>query len=170
MILRADTGCHLSSQSLILGGPERVCAFGNGSSELCCLRQNEQKQKRGNRNTFNIMIKHMCITDRGNEISSDSSPDRGRDTMTLVTGGPISCVCVWLRFERVVLDVQKQIRTKAGKKQQMQHNEQAHAHHRSRQRDIIRLFPRSRSRYDGARNHERDRVWSYSLRSLFRSR
>ena len=30
------------------------------------------------------MIKHMRITDRGKEISSDSPPDRGRDTMMLV--------------------------------------------------------------------------------------
>ena len=30
------------------------------------------------------MIKHMHTTDHGNEISSDASPDRGRDTMMLV--------------------------------------------------------------------------------------
>ena len=57
-----------------------MCAFGNGSSELC-LCKNKQKQKRGNSNKFNILIKHMRITDRGNVISSDSPPDRGRDTM-----------------------------------------------------------------------------------------
>ena len=59
-------------------------AFGNGSSKLCGLRQNKQQQKRGNSNKLNIMIKHMRITDRGNEISSDSSSLRGRDTMMLV--------------------------------------------------------------------------------------
>ena len=79
MILRADTGCYLSHQSPMRVGRERVCAFENGSSELCCLCEN--KQKRGNSNKLNIMIKHMRVTDRGNEISSDSSPDRGRDTM-----------------------------------------------------------------------------------------
>ena len=30
------------------------------------------------------MIKHLRITDRSNEISSDSPADRGRDTMMLV--------------------------------------------------------------------------------------
>ena len=30
------------------------------------------------------MITHMRITDRGNEISSDPPPDRGRDTTMLV--------------------------------------------------------------------------------------
>ena len=61
-----------------------MCTFGNGSSELCCLCKNKQKQKRGNSNKFNIMIKHMRITDRDNEISSDSPPDRSRDTIMLV--------------------------------------------------------------------------------------
>ena len=84
MILRADTGCYLSPQSPILVGRKRVCAFGNGSSELCCLRKNKQNQPRGNSKQFNIMTKHMRITDRGNEISSASPLDRGRDTMMLV--------------------------------------------------------------------------------------
>ena len=65
----------------MLVGRERACAFGNGSSEFVGLHK--QKQKRGNSNKFN-MTKHMRITDRGNEISSDSPPDRGRDTMMLV--------------------------------------------------------------------------------------
>ena len=77
MILLADTGWYLSTQSPILVGRERVCAFGNGSSELCCLCKNKHEKKRGNSIKFNIMIKHMRITDRGNEISSDFPPDRG---------------------------------------------------------------------------------------------
>ena len=67
-----------------LVGRERVCAFGNGSSELCCLCKNKHRKKRGTSKKFIITIKHMRITDRGNEISSDSPPDRGRDTMMLV--------------------------------------------------------------------------------------
>ena len=50
--------------------------------------KNKQKQKRGNRMKFNILIKHMSTTDRGNEISSESPPDQGRDTMMLVIGVP----------------------------------------------------------------------------------
>ena len=49
-----------------------MCAFENGSSGLCRLFKNKGEQKRGNSNKFNIMIKHMRITDLGNEISSDS--------------------------------------------------------------------------------------------------
>ena len=94
---------------------ETVRAFGNGSSELCCLCKNKQKQKRGKSNKFHILIKHMRITDRGNEVSSDSPPDGGRGTMMLVTGGPRACVCVWKRFELVVLLVQDKTRTRAGK-------------------------------------------------------
>ena len=44
MILRADTGCYLSPQPPIPVGRKLVCAFGNGSSELCCLcKTNIQK-------------------------------------------------------------------------------------------------------------------------------
>ena len=43
MLLRADTGCYLSPQSPILVGRERVCAFGNGSIELCCLCKKKKK-------------------------------------------------------------------------------------------------------------------------------
>ena len=67
MILRADTGCYLSPQSSILVDRERVCAFGNGSRELSWLCMKKQKRKRENSNNCNIMIKHMRITDRGNE-------------------------------------------------------------------------------------------------------
>ena len=35
-------------------------------------------------NTVAANIKHMRITDRGNEVSSDSPPDRGRDTMMMM--------------------------------------------------------------------------------------
>ena len=41
----------------------------------------------------------------------------------------------------------------AGKHQQV-HRDRAHAHHRSRQRYIIGLSPRSKQRYDDARNRE----------------
>ena len=68
------------------GGP-RACVrlFGNGSS-MCYLYhvQKQTQKKRGSSNKFNIMIKHMHTTDHGIEISSDASPDRGRDTMMLV--------------------------------------------------------------------------------------
>ena len=53
------------------------------ASCVACAKTNKNK-KRGNSNKFNNMIKHMRITDRGNEISSDSPPDRDRDTMMLV--------------------------------------------------------------------------------------
>ena len=74
MLFDADTGCYSSPQSPILVGRERVCAFGNGSSELCYLCKNNLTQRRGNSNEFNIMVKHMRITDCGNEISSDTPP------------------------------------------------------------------------------------------------
>ena len=61
-----------------------MCAFGDGSSELCCLCKNKLKRKRGNSNKCNIMIKLMRITVCGDEISSDSFPDRGRDTIMIV--------------------------------------------------------------------------------------
>ena len=51
-----------------------MCAFVNGSSELVLLVQN--KQERGKNNKFNIMIEHMLITGRGNEISSVSPRSR----------------------------------------------------------------------------------------------
>ena len=40
----------------------------------------------------------------------------------------------------------------------IQHNDQAHAHDRSRQSDIIGLSPRSRQRYDDARNWQAESV------------
>ena len=52
-------------------------------------------------NKFNILIKHMRITDHGNEISSGCSPDRGTDTMMLVTGGPTACQCVLERLDKL---------------------------------------------------------------------
>ena len=52
------------------------------ASCVACVKTNIRK--RGNSNKLNIMIKHMGITDCGNEISSDSTPDRGRGTMMLI--------------------------------------------------------------------------------------
>ena len=49
-----------------------------------------------------------------------------------ISGGPRACAWVWKRFERVMLLVQ------------IEHHDEAHAHHRSRQRDTIGFFPRSR--------------------------
>ena len=74
----------------------------------------KQKQKRGNSNKFDILIKHMSITDRGNEVSSDSRPDRGRDTMMPVTGGLRACVCVLETVQASCVACAKTNKTKSG--------------------------------------------------------
>lgn len=49
-----------------------------------------QKQKVGEYQQSNLMIKHMRITDRGNEISSNSPLEQNRNTMIFVIGRVIA--------------------------------------------------------------------------------